>query len=53
MRSVPRPWGERLTGVLDAEHHILGIDAGRDPHRTPFWKIVNDRVLQDGHQLQQ
>ena len=24
--------GERLAGVLDGEHHALGVSAGRDPH---------------------
>ncbi len=25
-------WGELLAGVLDGEHHTLGVNAGRDPH---------------------
>ena len=25
-------WGELLAGVLDGEHHRLGLNAGRDPH---------------------
>src|SRR4051794_18355976 len=25
-------WGELFAGVLDSEHHALGMNAGRDPH---------------------
>ena len=27
--------GELLAGVLDGEHHALGVSAGRDPHACP------------------
>ena len=47
-------WGELLAGVLDGEHHGLGVSAGRDPHRALFGPVVDDRVVHEirGH-LQQ
>jgi hypothetical protein len=47
-------WGELLAGVLDSEHHGLGVNAGRDPHGALFRQIVDDRVVHEvrGH-LQQ
>jgi hypothetical protein len=46
--------GELLAGVLDREHHSLGVNAGRDPHGALFRQIVDDRVVHEvrGH-LQQ
>ena len=47
-------WGELLAGVLDSEHHTLGVDAGRDPHGALFRQIVNNRVVHEVRtQLQQ
>jgi hypothetical protein len=34
-------WGELLAGVFDGEHHTLGVDAGRDPHRALFRQVVD------------
>ena len=47
-------WGELLAGVLDREHHALGVNAGGDPHRALFGQVVDDRVVHEvrGH-LQQ
>ena len=47
-------WGELLAGVLDSEHHSLGVNAGRDPHGALFRQAVDDRVVHEvrGH-LQQ
>jgi hypothetical protein len=47
-------WGELLAGVLDREHHRLGVDAGRDPHGALVGQVVDDRVVHEvrGH-LQQ
>jgi hypothetical protein len=39
-------WGELLAGVLDGEHDILGVNAGRDPHRALFRQVVDDRVVE-------
>src|SRR5205807_5027957 len=39
--------GELLTGVLDSEHHTLGVNAGRDPHGALFRQIVDDRVVHE------
>jgi hypothetical protein len=46
--------GESLAGVLDREHHTLGVNAGRDPHGALFRQIVDNRVVHEvrGH-LQQ
>jgi hypothetical protein len=47
-------WGEALAGVLDGEHHTLGVNAGRDPHGALFREIVDDRVVHEVRsQLQQ
>jgi transposase len=47
-------WGELLAGVLDSEHHTLGVHAGRDPHAALFRQIVDDRVVHEiRSQLQQ
>src|SRR5919108_90384 len=47
-------WGELLAGVLDSEHHTLGVNAGRDPHGALFRQIVDDRVVHEVRtQLQQ
>ena len=40
-------WGELLAGVLDSEHHALGVNAGRDPHGALFRQIVDDRVVHE------
>lgn len=40
-------WGELLAGVLDSEHHTLGVNAGREPHGAPFRQIVDDRVVDE------
>ena len=47
-------WGELLAGVLDREHHALGVNAGRDPHGALVGQVVDDRVVHEvrGH-LQQ
>jgi hypothetical protein len=47
-------WGELLAGVLDGEHHALGVNAGRDPHGALVGQVVDDRVVHEvrGH-LQQ
>jgi hypothetical protein len=39
--------GELLAGVLDSEHHTLGVKAGRDPHCPLFGQVVNDRVVDE------
>ena len=45
---------ELLPGVLDGEHHALGVSAGRDPHGALFGKVVDDRVVDEVRaQLQQ
>ncbi len=47
-------WGELRAGVLDGEHHTLGVNAGRDPHGALFRQIVDDRVVHEVRcQLQQ
>jgi hypothetical protein len=47
-------WGELLAGVLDREHHAVGVNAGRDPHGAQFRQIVDDRVVHEVRtQLQQ
>ena len=47
-------WGELLAGVLDGEHHALGVNAGRDPHGALLGQVVDDRVLHEVRgQLQQ
>jgi hypothetical protein len=47
-------WGELLAGVLDGEHHALGVSAGRDPHGALFRQVVDDRVVHEVRsQLQQ
>jgi hypothetical protein len=38
-------WGELLAGVLDCEHHTLGLNAGRDPDGPLFGQVVDDRVV--------
>src|SRR4051812_9207634 len=40
-------WGELLAGVLDGEHHILGVNGGRDPHGALSRKVVDDRVVHE------
>ena len=47
-------WRELLAGVLDGEHGIPGVNAGRDRHGALFGQVVDDRVLDEvrGH-LQQ
>ena len=40
-------WGELLAGVLDSEHHALGVNAGRDPHGALFRQVVDDRVVHE------
>ena len=46
--------GELLAGVLDREHHTLGVSAGRDPHDALFREVVDDRVVHEVcRQLQQ
>jgi hypothetical protein len=40
-------WGELLAGVLDGEHHSLGVSAGRDPHGAVFSQVVDDRVVHE------
>ena len=62
MRSVPR-WNGSVSvgtscgviaGVLDGEHHAVGVNAGGDPHNALFGQIVNDRVVHEvRRQLQQ
>src|SRR5439155_24095752 len=42
-----QPLGELLAGVLDGEHHILGVSAGRDPHGAVIREIVDDRVVNE------
>src|SRR5829696_3828328 len=39
-------WGELLAGVLDSEHHTLGVNAGRDTHGA-MRQIVDDRVVHE------
>jgi hypothetical protein len=39
--------GELLAGVLDIEHHALGVNAGRDPHGALFRQVVDDRVVHE------
>jgi hypothetical protein len=47
-------WGEFLAGVLDRQHHALGVNAGRDPDGASFWHVVDDRVVHEVRtQLQQ
>ncbi len=47
-------WGELLAGVLDGEHHTLGVNGGRDPHGALFRQVVDDRVVHEVRsQLQQ
>src|SRR5919199_2972163 len=47
-------WGELLAGVLDSEHHTLGVNAGGDPHGALFRQVVDDRVVHEvRRQLQQ
>ena len=49
-----RLWGELLAGALDREHHVLGVNAGRDPHGAVFGQVVDDCVLHEvRRQLQQ
>jgi hypothetical protein len=38
---------ELLAGVLDGEHHALGVNAGRDPHGALFGQVVDDRVVHE------
>ena len=46
--------GQVLAGVLDGEHHALGVSAGRDPHGALFRQVVDDRVVHEVRiQLQQ
>ena len=46
--------GELFAGVLDGEHRILGVNAGRDPHAALLRQVVDDRVLHEVRaQLQQ
>ena len=63
-RSVPRrngsprvatSCGDRLrAGVLHGEGHRLGVNRGRDPHRTLFGQVVDDCVVHEvGRHLQQ
>ena len=40
-------WGELFAGVLDGEHHTLGMSAGRDPHGALFGQVVDDRVVHE------
>ena len=40
-------WGELLAGVLDREHHSLGVNAGRDPHGALVGQVVDDRVVHE------
>src|SRR5205807_3187866 len=40
-------WGELLAGVLDSEHHTVGVSAGRDPHGALPAHVVDDRVLHE------
>jgi hypothetical protein len=47
-------WGELLAGVLNNEHHTLGLSAGRDPHGALCGQVVDDRVVHEVRaQLQQ
>ena len=39
--------GELLTGVLDGEHHGLGVNARGDPHGAIFRQVVDDRVVDE------
>jgi len=49
-----RLWRELLAGVLDGEHHALGVNAGRDPRGALFGQVVDDRVVHEVRaQLQQ
>ena len=34
-----------LPGVLDREHHILGVNVGSDPYGAVLGKIVDDGVV--------
>jgi hypothetical protein len=38
---------ELLAGVLDGEHHALGIRRRREPHGSLFGQIVDDRVVHE------
>ena len=40
-------WSDLLAGVLDSEHHSLGVNAGRDPHDALFRQVVVDRVVHE------
>ena len=40
-------WGELLAGVLDGEHHAVGVRAGRDPHAALLGQVVDDRVVHE------
>jgi hypothetical protein len=40
-------WGELLAGVLDGQHHGLGVSAGRDPHGAVFRQVVDDGVVHE------
>ena len=47
-------WGKLLAGVLDGEHHTLGVSGGRDPNGALFRQVVDDRVVHEVRcQLQQ
>ena len=40
-------WGELIAGVLDREHHSLGMRGGRDPHGALVGQVVDDRVVHE------
>src|SRR4029453_710102 len=42
-------WSELLAGVLDSEHHTLGVNAGRDPHGALFRQVMDDGVVHEVH----
>ena len=40
-------WGEFLAGVLDGEHHTIGVTARRNPYGAAFRQVVDDRVVHE------
>jgi hypothetical protein len=48
-RNAASTWTQsgHLAGVLDGEHHALGVYAGRDPHGALFGQVVDDCVVQE------
>jgi hypothetical protein len=38
---------ELLAGVLDSEHHMLRVNAGRDPYGALLGQVMDDRVVHE------